>query len=97
MGRGCARRAQRHHRRDGPQPAQRRPRRQGGINNREIASELEDNAEAGQIVSALEQQYDAFVEGQERQSLLATEAEDLPSADELGADIEEFLRNVSDD
>ena len=68
-----------------------------GSNNREIASELEDNAEAGQIVSALEQQYDAFVEGQERPSLLATEAEDLPSADELGADIEEFLRNVSDD
>ena len=68
-----------------------------GANNREIASELDDNAEAGQIVSALEQQYDAFVEGQERPSLLATEAEDLPSADELGADIEEFLRNVSDD
>lgn len=68
-----------------------------GSNNREIAAELEDNAEAGQIVSALEQQYDAFVEGQERPSLLATEAEDLPSADELGADIEAFLRNVSDD
>ncbi|KRE41066.1 proteasome assembly chaperone family protein [Knoellia sp. Soil729] len=68
-----------------------------GANNREIASELADNADAGQIVSALEQQYDAFVEGQERPSLLATEAEDLPSAEELGADIEEFLRNVSDD
>lgn len=68
-----------------------------GANNREIAAELADNAEAGQIVSAMEQQYDAFVEGQERPSLLATEAEDLPSADELGADIEEFLRNVSDD
>ena len=68
-----------------------------GVNNREIAAELADNAEAGQIVNALEQQYDAFVEGQERPSLLATEAEDLPSADELGADIEEFLRNVSDD
>jgi hypothetical protein len=68
-----------------------------GANNREIASELADNADAVQIVSALEQQYDAFVEGQERPSLLATEAEDLPSADELGADIEEFLRNVSDD
>lgn len=68
-----------------------------GTNNREIASELADNAEAGQIVSALEQQYDAFVSGQERPSLLATEAEDLPSADELGADIEEFLRNVSDE
>ena len=68
-----------------------------GANNREIASELDDNAEAGQIVSALEQQYDAFVEGQERPSLLATEAEDLPSAEELGADIEAFRRNVSDD
>lgn len=68
-----------------------------GVNNREIASELADNADAGQIVRALEQQYDAFVEGQERPSLLATEAEDLPSAEELGADIEEFLRNVSDD
>ncbi|KGN36312.1 PAC2 family protein [Knoellia subterranea] len=68
-----------------------------GVNNREIASELAENADAGQIVNALEQQYDAFVEGQERPSLLATEAQDLPSADELGADIEEFLRNVSDD
>jgi hypothetical protein len=64
-----------------------------GVNTREIARELADNADAAQLVSALEQQYDAFTEGQARPSLLATEASELPSADQLGAEFEEFLRN----
>lgn len=68
-----------------------------GANTAEIARELADNAEAGQLVKALEQQYDQFLQGQARQSLLATEATDLPSADELGAEFEEFLRNASPD
>jgi predicted ATP-grasp superfamily ATP-dependent carboligase len=48
--------------------------------------------EVAEVVRALEQQYDAFVEGRGR-SLLATdmtEAE-LPTADELGAELERFL------
>ncbi len=64
-----------------------------GANTREIARELSENTDAAQVVQALEQQYDAFVEGKTRPSLLATEASELPSAEELGADFEEFLRN----
>ena len=64
-----------------------------GVNSREIARELSENTEAAQVVQALEQQYDTFVEGATRPSLLATEASELPSAEELGADFEEFLRN----
>ena len=64
-----------------------------GANTREIASELSDNTEAAQLVQALEQQYDTFMEGKERPSLLATEASELPSAEELGAEFEQFLRN----
>jgi len=64
-----------------------------GVNTREIARELADNTDAAQLVTALEQQYDAFTQGRARPSLLATEASELPSADQLGAEFEEFLRN----
>jgi hypothetical protein len=67
------------------------------MNQQAIASEVADNDEARAVVHALEQQYDAFVEGRQRPSLLATEASQIPSADELGADFENFLRTVSDD
>ncbi|MBR7744398.1 PAC2 family protein [Phycicoccus sp. BSK3Z-2] len=67
------------------------------VNQRAIAAEVESSDEARQVIHALEQQYDAFVEGQERPSLLATEAPEIPSADELGAEFEDFLRHVSDD
>lgn len=46
--------------------------------------------EVAQVVTALERQYDAFVSAQENRSLLARD-EDLPSADELGAEFERFL------
>lgn len=68
-----------------------------GENTRAIAAELAENAEAGTLVAALEQQYDQFVEGNQRPSLLATEQGELPSADELGAEFEAFLKNASDD
>lgn len=64
-----------------------------GANTREIARELADNTEAAQLVRALEQQYDSFTKGKQRPSLLATETSELPSADQLGAEFEEFLRN----
>ena len=67
------------------------------MNQQAIASEVADNDEARAVVHALEQQYDAFVEGRQRPSLLATEASQIPSADELGADFENFLRTVADD
>ncbi len=68
-----------------------------GVNQRAIASELEGNDEVLTIVTALEQQYDAFVQGQERPNLWATEDSEIPSADQLGAEFENFLRTVSDD
>ena len=48
--------------------------------------------EVAEVVRQLEQQYDAFVEGRGK-SLLATDISeaDLPTADELGAELERFL------
>lgn len=63
----------------------------------QITAQLNDNEEIRAVVHALEQRYDAFVASQERPSLLATESVELPSADELGAELEEFLRTMSQD
>ena len=62
-----------------------------------IASELADNDEVRGVVAALERQYDSFMEGRERPSLLATDLTRLPSAEEIGADVEAFLREVADE
>jgi hypothetical protein len=67
------------------------------MNQQAIAGEVADNDEARAVVTALEQQYDAYLEGRQRPSLLATEASQIPSADELGEDFENFLRTVADD
>nr|WP_281361838.1 PAC2 family protein [Nakamurella aerolata] len=58
----------------------------------ELAKEIEGNAEIGEVIAALEQQYDTFLRGQGSlsRSLLATD-QPLPSADELGAAFEAFL------
>lgn len=68
-----------------------------GTHRAEIAGEVASNDEVAEAVSALERQYDTFMEGKGRPSLLASEPGELPSADELGADFEEFLRTVEDD
>ena len=68
-----------------------------GLNRAQIAQEVENNEEVSHVISALERQYDAFVEGKERPSLLATETSEIPSADELGAEFEQFLRGVEGD
>ncbi len=68
-----------------------------GANQRAVASELEDNDEARAVVTALEQQYDAFAQGEQRPNLMATDLSHIPSADQLGAEFENFLRTVSDD
>jgi predicted ATP-grasp superfamily ATP-dependent carboligase len=47
--------------------------------------------EASALVRALEQQYDAYVRGRDGTSLLSTETAPLPTADELGAELERFL------
>jgi proteasome assembly chaperone (PAC2) family protein len=61
-----------------------------------IDEQLEASAEVSQVVSALEQQYDAFVSAQENRSLLARD-EDLPSGEELGAEFERFLAEHAED
>ncbi|HAN70452.1 MAG: PAC2 family protein [Mycobacteriaceae bacterium] len=61
-----------------------------------INEQVEASAEVAQVVSALEQQYDAFVAAQENRSLLARD-EDLPSGEELGAEFERFLAQHAED
>ena len=56
-----------------------------------INEQVEGSSEVAQVVTALEQQYDAFAAAQENRSLLAHD-ENLPSGDELGAEFERFLR-----
>ncbi|GAA3218336.1 PAC2 family protein [Actinocorallia longicatena] len=62
----------------------------------EIASQVEGSDEVEKVVRALEQQYDAFAGADERESLLAQEA-DMPSADELAAQFEQFLAEQDGD
>jgi hypothetical protein len=64
-----------------------------GLTRGQIEAELARNPEAREVVQGMEQRYDHFVEGQKRRSLLAAEASKLPSADEIGAQLEAFLRN----
>ncbi|RMI46423.1 PAC2 family protein [Actinomadura harenae] len=56
----------------------------------EIAEQVAGNAEVEKVVTALEQQYDAFAGAADRESLLA-EPQEMPTADELGAQFERFL------
>lgn len=61
----------------------------------QVNTEVSGNAEIESVVTALEQQYDAFAQSQtERASLLATE-ESLPSGEELGAELERFLADLN--
>ena len=60
-----------------------------------IDEQVSGSEEVAGIVSALERQYDAFVTGR-GQSLLADEG-DLPTADELGAELERFLAEQTQD
>lgn len=55
----------------------------------EITRQVEGSAEVAEVVQALEQQYDAFTAG--RESLLADDGEQMPTAEELGAQFERFL------
>jgi predicted ATP-grasp superfamily ATP-dependent carboligase len=55
----------------------------------EIARQVEGSEEVSEVVQALEQQYDAFAAGDG--GLLADEPENMPTAEELGAQFERFL------
>jgi predicted ATP-grasp superfamily ATP-dependent carboligase len=56
----------------------------------DVDKQIAQNDEAGALVHGLEEQYDAFIHGQRGTALLA-DAGPLPSADELGAELERFL------
>ncbi|MFD2416733.1 proteasome assembly chaperone family protein [Amycolatopsis pigmentata] len=56
----------------------------------EIARQVAESDEVADVVRALEQQYDTFVEAMDRRSLLAEDMA-VPTAEELGAEFERFL------
>jgi hypothetical protein len=68
-----------------------------GLNRAEIARQMQESDEITAVVHALEQQYDTFVEGRKQRNLLATDLSELPSADEIGAELEAFLKDVTDE
>jgi hypothetical protein len=68
-----------------------------GLNRAEILQEIAGSEEVTLVVEALERQYDAYIAGRDRPGLLATDVRDLPTADEIGAEFEEFLRAQTDE
>ncbi len=56
----------------------------------QIDAEVDGNAEIGNVVTVLEQQYDAYLQAKAERELLSGE-QDLPSGEELGAEFEKFL------
>ncbi|MEI5673938.1 MULTISPECIES: PAC2 family protein [unclassified Nocardioides] len=60
----------------------------------EIARYLEANAELGEVVAALERQYDAFERAEESGSNLLAPDQPLPSGEELGQQFEQFLAGL---
>jgi hypothetical protein len=57
----------------------------------DIDRQVAQTDEAGTLVHALEEQYDAFTRGRRGTNLLADENGSLPTADELAAELERFL------
>jgi len=56
----------------------------------EVARQIAESDQAAEVVASLERQYDAFADAKGKENLLA-DPENLPSADELGAELERFL------
>jgi len=62
----------------------------------EVDKQVGEDEQAGRLVTSLEQQYDAFVRGRAG-NLLADSSGPLPTAEELGAELERFLADQSKD
>jgi hypothetical protein len=62
----------------------------------EVDKQVADDEQAGRLVTSLEAQYDAFVRGRQG-NLLADSDAPLPTAEELGAELERFLAEQSRD
>jgi hypothetical protein len=65
-------------------------RESGELVRADIDRQVAASPEAAELVAGLEQQYDAFLRGRTATNLLA-EAGPLPTAEELGAELERFL------
>ncbi len=57
----------------------------------EIARQVAASDEIGELVQALERQYDAFIETSQADGSLADQMTNMPTAEELGAQFERFL------
>ncbi|MEU4688423.1 PAC2 family protein [Actinoplanes sp. NPDC023714] len=62
----------------------------------EVDKQIADDEQAGRLVTSLEAQYDAFVRGRQGNLLAGTDTP-LPTAEELGAELERFLAEQSRD
>jgi PAC2 family len=62
----------------------------------EIDKQVADDEQAGRLVTSLEAQYDAFLRGRQG-NLLADTDTPLPTAEELGAELERFLAEQTRD
>lgn len=62
----------------------------------EVDEQVGRSEEVRSVVRHLEQQFDQAVEARGRPSLLAADPEDLPTADEIGAELEQFLAEQGD-
>jgi predicted ATP-grasp superfamily ATP-dependent carboligase len=60
-----------------------------------VTAQIQEQPEVASVVQALEAQYDAFI-GARGRSLLASDTSELPTADELGAELERFLAEEND-
>jgi hypothetical protein len=58
----------------------------------EVDRQIAENSDAVELVESLEAQYDAFMRGRTGDNLMA-QAGPLPTAEELGAELERFLAN----
>ncbi|MBB2942812.1 hypothetical protein FB565_002525 [Actinoplanes lutulentus] len=62
----------------------------------EVDKQIADDEQAGRLVTSLEAQYDAFIRGRQG-NLLADTDTPLPTAEELGAELERFLAEQARD
>ena len=60
----------------------------------EIARYLASNDEVGEVVAALEQQYDSFERAEQSGENLLASAEPLPTGEEIGRQVEQFLAGL---
>ncbi len=63
----------------------------------DIAEHLAENPDVNEVVAGLEQQYDAFRRAEDEGHNLLAEDEPLPTSDEIGEQVEQFLAGLRGD